>query len=211
MNLTDIIRIALIAYILYNILTLKNNKVSKNNKKQIIKEDYYPKLLNKGDTYYTRAKDRQNYKVDNYFDKITNKQKNKVIEKAAALDETKFFRPNDADNVHYPLQRNFDLHEIMEGKCMKDVDVKDIHRKLTEFKIEKLKVKNSNKEHVNDNNHNNVQSFTIDHVKYENDSPLTTGIIEGAGFTAFDADAQNIESVQNYYQNIDLQNQPVCN
>ena len=210
MNLTDIIRIALIAYILYNILTLKNNKVSKNKKKQKIKEDYYPKLLNKGDTYYTRAKDRQNYKVDSYFDKISQTQKNKVIEQAAGLKETKFFRPNDADNIHNPLQRHFDLQEIMDGKCMKDVDVKDIHRKLTEFKIEKLKVKDANEEHIN-TNHNNVKSFTIDHIKYVNDSPLTTGQIEGATFTAFDSDAQNIESVQDYYQNIDLQNKPVCN
>lgn len=207
MKFTNVIRIVLIAYILYKILNLKNNKVSKNKKN--IKEKYYPKLLNKEDTYYTRAKDRQNYKVDNYFDKITDSQKNKEIKKATALKDTEFFRPNDADNIHNPLQRHFDLHDIMNGKCMEDMDVKDIHRKLTEFKIEKLKVKNSNEEHIN-TNHNNVKSFTIDHVTYENDSALTTGQIEGAKFTAFDSDAQNIESVQDYYQNINNQNQPVC-
>ena len=31
---------------------------------------------------------------------------------------------------------------------------------------------------------------------------MTTGKIEGATFNAFDSDLQNIESVQNYYQNI---------
>jgi hypothetical protein len=48
-----------------------------------------------------------------------------------------------------------------------------------------------------------MQSFTRDHIQYVNDSPLTTGLIKDAKFTAFDADAQNIESVQAYYQNIE--------
>lgn len=197
MNIIDILRIATIAYILYKILTLKKSSLKPKKNK----EPYYPKLLHKGDQYFTRAKDRQNYKVQDYKEKIPEDIKIKTIQKATKVKEIEFFRPDDADNEHYPLKRNFELHDLMNGKCPKNVDIKEVHRKLTEYKVEKLQVKNDG-EHVN-TNHNNVKSFTRDHIQYVNDSPLTTGNLEGVQFTAFDPLSHNIESVQDYYQNIE--------
>ena len=76
MNIIDILRIATIAYILYKILTLKSNIKSKKNKEN--KESYYPKLLHKGDKYFTKAKDRQNYKVKDYEESVD--KINKIID-----------------------------------------------------------------------------------------------------------------------------------
>ena len=195
MNYTDFIRLFIIAYILYKLLLLKKNN-----------EKYTQKLLHKGDKHLTRIRDRQNYKADLYEEdqNLLEKQKEKAINEAFkyAAKEVAYFRPDDSDNVHYPLKRHFQLHELMGGKCLKNVDVKDVHKQLTQFKIDKLAVKNNNLSHTQ-KNHNGMQSFTRDHIQYVNDSPLTTGLIKDAKFTAFDADAQNIESVQAYYQNIE--------
>lgn len=194
MNYTDFIRLSIIAYILYKLLLLKTN------------EKYTQKLLHKGDKHLTRITDRQNYKADLYEENKAEleQQKEKAINEAFkyAAKEVAYFRPDDSDNVHYPLKRHFQLHELMGGKCIENIDVKDVHKQLTQFKIDKLAVKNNNLAHTQ-NNHNGMQSFTRDHIQYVNDSPLTTGIIKDAQFTAFDADAQNIESVQAYYQNIE--------
>lgn len=195
MNYTDFIRLFIIAYILYKLLLLKKNN-----------EKYTQKLLYKSNKQYTVVKDKQDY-VANFYEEDQNlleKQKEKAINEAFkyAAKEVAYFRPDDSDNVHYPLKRHFQLHELMGGKCLKNVDVKDVHKQLTQFKIDKLSVKNNNLSHTQ-NNHNGMQSFTRDHIQYVNDSPLTTGLIKDAKFTAFDADAQNIESVQAYYQNIE--------
>lgn len=195
MNYTDFFRLFIIAYILYKLLLLKKNN-----------EKYTQKLLYKSNKQYTVVKDKQDY-VANFYEEDQNlleKQKEKAINDAFkyAAKEVAYFRPDDSDNVHYPLKRHFQLHELMGGKCLKNVDVKDVHKQLTQFKIDKLAVKNNNLSHTQ-SNHNGMQSFTRDHIQYVNDSPLTTGLIKDAKFTAFDADAQNIESVQAYYQNIE--------
>jgi hypothetical protein len=224
MNYIDIIRIAVIAFILYKFLNLR-------------KETYNPLLLEKGDKRYTKVKDRQNYKANDYKETIYSEDKEKMVRKAAFAatnKKTKFklFRSQKPDNIDNPVMNNFALHEVFDktpdkfldvkhkpikddnnellnirpsysnGKCIGEINIKDIHRKLTEFKFEKLQVKNDNVEHTQ-SNHNGIHSFTKDHIKYINDTEMTTGNIKGAGFQAFDSDLQNIESVQKYYQNIE--------
>ena len=114
MNYTDFIRLFIIAYILYKLLLLKKNN-----------EKYTQKLLHKGDKHLTRIRDRQNYKADLYEEdqNLLEKQKEKAINEAFkyASKEVAYFRPDDSDNVHYPLKRHFQLHELMGGKCLKNV------------------------------------------------------------------------------------------
>jgi hypothetical protein len=222
MNYKDIIRIIIIAFILYKLLNLR-------------KETYNPLLLKKGDHRFLKVKDRQNYKANNYKESINSEDEEEMVKKAVKADKkTKFklFRPKNAANIDNPVIKNFALHEVFDntddkfldvthkpiknensellnlrptysnGKCIGEINVKDIHRKLTEFKFEKLKVQSDNLEHIQQN-HNGINSFTRDHIKYLNDTAMTTGNIEGAKFQAFDSELQNIESVQNYYQNIE--------
>ena len=119
MNYTDFFRLFIIAYILYKLLLLKKNN-----------EKYTQKLLYKSNKQYTVVKDKQDY-VANFYEEDQNlleKQKEKAINDAFkyAAKEVAYFRPDDSDNVHYPLKRHFQLHELMGGKCLKNVDVKDV-------------------------------------------------------------------------------------
>lgn len=224
MNYVDIIRIAVIAFILYKLLNLQ-------------KETYNPLLLNKGDKRFTKVKDKQNYKANDYKESIYSEEIEEMVKKGAEAGtnkKTKFklYRSQKADNIDNPVMNNFALHEVFDntgdvfldkkhkpiknensellnlrpsysnGKCIGEVNIKDIHRKLTEYKFKKLQVANSNMLHTQ-SNHNGIESFTRDHVKYVNDNEMTTGNLPGAKFNAFDSDLQNIESVQSYYQNIE--------
>ena len=231
MNHIDIIRLLIIGYILYKLLnfskeTYNPQTLKKNDKKYIkvkdrqhYRADSYIEGIDSDDEkreIKKAIKAKKDVPLE-FMDPDESKEINNPVKDNLALhavfDNTK---DKFLDAKHNQIADKKELSKIrpkfakekivngkiIKPKCLNEISIKDIHKKLTEIKFEKLQVANTNQTHT-ESNHNGIKSFTRDHIKYVNDSQLTTGKLEGVSFQAFDSDLQNIESVQNYYQNIE--------
>ena len=143
---------ATIFYILENKLDIKINIYSPELDFDLIKSLHnfsYPKEFEKFKNIINQLSLNQKYddekiQIEIFLGDAREYLKN--IQKATKVKEIEFFRPDDADNEQYTLKRNFELHDWMNGKCPKNVDIKEVQSKLREYKVEKWQVKNDSEQ-----------------------------------------------------------------
>ena len=133
------------------------------------------------------------------------------LEDIKKLNTTKLFIKIDVEGSEYNVINggmntltSFDVLLLIEIEKRHNKNYKEIFNKLTQVK-NNVDLKPLNEcivETVVDKNHNGDESFITDHIRYENDSELVTGLLEGADFNAFDKSSGNELAVDTYYSQL---------
>lgn len=188
---SNIIIILLIAMILYKFLNL--------NEKYLTIQKHMP--IKKNIKYNITTNKNQKYEVASYEDTVNDEDLENIIKESYAFNDMaeNLFIPESSSNIN--LHQETDINKLL--KNCDGVAIKDVYDKLTKITFKNLDKKDrldSTPVQVTTKNHTGLSSFTIDQVRYKNESSLTTGKFKGTNVRAKDPFDQKVEAVKDYYE-----------